>query len=343
LRLTIQNGGDGGDRIVPDPRSPAARLADLLHEVGSPMRLDDLVYAYRERFRRASRHGIEQRLRSDQAFVMLGPEMWSLRRWHELELQAIAPLVDRMARRVIACGGRQNIAILLADEKADDRTIWLVLDRLSVDPRVRVLGRGDLCAASHARSQVLDQLLVDFRRAAGDVVMSMFLGNQPPERRRLVERLLKSNRLFVIPAPDRVDTLSNYPFNAERLSRLVALVEQQLEKRAGYAHVSSLKAAVDATDLGGDWLSPMLLADLLRRHGPFDVLPGDVISRRSLDLPAFLMRQVRQALRDASAALSVEEILSARPDLVEFSACIRAMLATDPMLQTPDGAHYSLV
>jgi hypothetical protein len=190
---------------------------------------------------------------------------------------------------------------------------------------------------------VLDQLLVDFRRAAGDVVMSMFLGNQPPERRRLVERLLKSNRLFVIPAPDRVDTLSNYPFNAERLSRLVALVEQQLEKRAGYAHVSSLKAAVDATDLGGDWLSPMLLADLLRRHGPFDVLPGDVISRRSLDLPAFLMRQVRQALRDASAALSVEEILSARPDLVEFSACIRAMLATDPMLQTPDGAHYSLV
>lgn len=347
LRTTLHAGfeldPERGEIAVPDPRSPAARLHDLLAECGQPTSLDELVYAYRERFRRARRTAIEQHLHRDPAFLLLGPDTWSLRAWHREELAAVAPLVDKAARALCAAGGKRTVAWLLADEQPDTRTIWLVTDRLAADPRVRLLGRGELCPATHTRSQVLDQLLIDFRRAAGDVVTSLFLQNQPPARRRLVQRLLQWNRLFVMPSDDRIDVLTNYPFNEERLQRLLQLVAQHLDRRTGYAQLTALKAAIDRTDLGGSWLSPTLLADLLRRHGPFDVLPGGICSRRELGLGASLMRSVRQALRSADEPVTVDEILRARPDLVEFAACLRELLAADPLVQTPDGCRFSLV
>jgi hypothetical protein len=343
LRIAIEICGDHGEVAIPDPRSAGARLADLLAEVGEPTSLEDLVFAYREHFRRASRASIEQRLRRDPMFVMVGPNRWALRAWHQEELAAVTPLVDKVARRLCAEGGKQNVAALLAQDAPDDRTLWLVLDRLAQDPRVRLLGRGEACPATHTRSQVLDQLMQDFRRAAGDVVTSMFVANQPASHQRLVKRLLHENRLFVIPSEDRIDVLSNYPFNAERLQRLLTLVAHQLNQRTGYAQVSALKAAIDRTDLGGSWLTPTLLTDILRRHGPFEVLPGELIGRAELGLSATLMRTVRQALRESGEPVSVEEILRARPELVEFAACLSELLSSDPLVQTPDGSHFTLV
>lgn len=343
LRVAVTDDPKAGELVVPDPRSAQKRLVDILLDVGRPMLLDDLVFAWRERFRRASRTRIEERLRDNPVFVMVGPETWSLRDRHAKELVAAGPLADRMARRICAMGGRQNVARLLADEKPDDRTIWLVLDRLAVDPRVRMLGRGDVCPAAQRQSQAMERLLLDFRRAAGEVVTSMFLANQPPRERRLVERLLRWNRLFVTPAADRVDLLTNYPFDESRLRRLVTIVDQQLQARSGYAPITMLKAVVDRTDLGGDWLSPSLLADVLRRHGAFEVLPGDVIARADLGIAAFVMREVRQALRETGTPLTVDDMLRERPDLAEFAACLRELLAQDPLVQTPDGVHFTLV
>lgn len=343
LHVNIEIDGERGEVAVPDPRSPAARLADLLAEVGHPMPLEDLVFAYRERYRSASRPGIVQRLRRDPTFVMVGPDTWSLRAWHEQDLLAVAPLVDQAARRICTEGGKQSVAGLLAAADADPRAVWLVQDRLAADPRVRLLGRGEVCPATHKRSQVLDQLLHDFRRAGGDVVTSLFVQNQPAARRRLVARLLRENRLFVMPSEDRIDVLANYPFNQERLQRLVELVANQLAQRTGYAHANALKLAVDRAELGGSWLTPTLLADLLRRHGPFEVLPGGLIGKRDLGLGSRLMRTVRQALRDAGVPVSVDEILRARPDLAEFASCLQELLRSDPLVQTPDGARFTLV
>jgi hypothetical protein len=189
---------------------------------------------------------------------------------------------------------------------------------------------------------VLEQLLVDLKRAASDVVVSRFVYNQPPQRQRLVERLLRHNRLFVMPSDDRIDMLTNYPFNDERLRRLIALVGQQLDQRAGYAQVAALKAAVDRSDLGGGWLTPVLLGDILRRHGPFEMLPAGIVARQELGLLASLMRAARKALRDADGPLSVDEMLRARPDLGEFAGCMRELLSADPHVQTRDGVHFSL-
>jgi hypothetical protein len=99
LRLEVAPDACGIDVVVPDPRSPSTRLVDLLLDLGRPTQLDELVYAYRDRFRRASRRRIEQRLHRNPAFVLLSPTLWSLRRWHLEELEAIAPLVDRVAGR----------------------------------------------------------------------------------------------------------------------------------------------------------------------------------------------------------------------------------------------------
>lgn len=343
LRVAITHDPAAGEVAVPDPASAEKRLVDLLIEAGRPMQLDDLVFDYRERFRRASRCRLEERLRSSPTFVMVGPETWSLRDRHGKDLLAATPLADRIARRICAEGGRQNVAMLLADERPDDRTIWLVLDRLAVDPRVRLLGRGDVCPATHRQSQVLERLLADFRRAAGDVVMSLFVQNQPPHLHRLVERLLRQNRLFVIPAPDRIDLLTNYPFDPARLRRLVTIVDQQLQARSGYAPVEVLKTALDGTDLGGSWLTTDLLGDLLRRHGPFEVLPGNLVARRELAIGRFVMSSVRQALREVGGPLTVDDILQQRPDLAEFAVCLRELLAADPLVQSPDGAYFSLV
>lgn len=343
LRVEIAPDADGIDVVVPDPRSPSTRLVDLLLDLGRPTQLDELVYAYRDRFRRASRRRIEQRLRRNPAFVLLSPTLWSLRRWHLEELEAVAPLVDRVARTVCSTGERQRVASLLADERVDERQVHLVLDRLAADPRVRLLGRGEVCAATHRQSRVLEQLLTDFRRAAGDVVASLFLQNQPAGRRRLVERLMRWNRLFVTPAPDRIDALANYPFNDDRMRRMLNLTGHHLDQHGGQATIAAVKAMLDGTDLGGNWLSTTLLADLLRRHGPFELLADQIVCRRGLHLGSSLLRTVRHTLREAGTPLTVDEILQARPELGEFAGCLHDLIVGDPLLQTPDGARFTLV
>ncbi len=341
-RLEVEAGDDGAAVVVPDPRSASARLVELLLDLGRPTQFDELVYAYRERFRRAPRRRIAQRLRRNPAFVQLGPTTWSLRRWHQADLAAVAPLVDRVARQIAAGDERQRVAALLPAERADERTVHLVLDRLAVDPRVRLLGRGEACRATQRESRVLTTLLADFRRAAGDVVTSLFVQNQPPERRRLVGRLLQHNRVFVTPAPDRIDLLTNYPFNPARMRRLLNLVGHQLDRHGGYVAIVTVKRVLDGTDLGGDWLTPTLLADLLRRHGTFELLTDEVVCRRSLHLGASLLRAARQALREAGVPLTVDEVLTARPELSEFAGCLHELMAADPLLQSPDGERFTL-
>jgi hypothetical protein len=221
--------------------------------------------------------------------------------------------------------------------------VHYVLDHLAHDPRVRMLGRGDACAASHRRSAVMETLLTDLRRAAGEVVVSRFLRNQPRQHRRLVERLLRHNRLFVRIGPDRIDTISNWPFNEERLQRLLAIAQNHLRHRAGYAHGDVLRDLVARSEVGGDWLTTPLLLDVLRRHGPFEVLPGDIIAHADVALGGTLLRTVRQALRAAGEPLTIDDIVRARPELGEFRATLGELLADHPHVQSPDGVRFALV
>lgn len=342
LRIAIEIDPRLGEVAAADPRTPAARLVELLQEAGRPQSLTDLVFAYRERFRRGSAATLGRHLRRRIEFVLLGPDSWGLRADHQKELAAVAPLVDKVARRLGAEGGRHHVADLLPADERDERTVHYVLDRLAHDGRVRLLGRGDACAASHRRSSVMETLLQALRKAAGDVVLHKFLDNQPERHRRLVERLLRYNRLFVQTADDRVDMISNWPFNEERLQRLQAMVQAQLRHRTGYAHASAIKASLDRTDLGGDWLTVSMLTDVLRRNGPFEVLPGNLVARADLDLTGSVRRTLRQALREADTSLTVKEVLQARPELSEFAEGLTDLLGTDPLVQTPDGVHFML-
>lgn len=342
LRVAIAIDPERGETATADPRTPAARLAELLQEAGRPLGVADLAFAYRERFREGSKATVRRCLQQRGLFVRLGADRWGLRADHQKEIAAVAALVDKVARRLCAEGGRRHVADLLPEEERDERTVHYVLDGLANDPRVRMLGRGDACAATHRRSRALDTLLQAFRKAGGDVLLGKFVDNQPAEQRRLVERLLRHNRLFVHPAPDRVDLLANWPFNDERMRRLLALVLAQLQQRAGYAHSSALKASIDKTDLGGEWLTLPLLEDVLRRNGPFEVLPGGIVARAELDLVAHVRRTLRAALRAAGASLTVGEVLRQRPELAEFAPAIADLLRADPLVQSDDGARFSL-
>lgn len=340
LAITIT---EQGEIIVPDPKSPASRLAELLEEEGAPMQFTDLVFAYRERYRRATPHRLEEHLRRDPTFVPVGGATFALRRWHTDSAERAAGLADRAARHVCAEGGKQDVLAWLAQTGCDETMAWLVLDCLRQDERVRLLGRGEACPAMQRRSQVMLQLLADFRRACGDVVESMFVGNQPLPRRRLVQRLLAQNRMFLRPEPDRVDTLTNYPFNEARLRRLRKLTRQALESQGGYADIATIVAACNATDLGGSWLTPYLLTEVLRRQGWFDVLPGGILALGDRGLAQRLLRLARQELRGTGVLLSVDEIVRHRPELDEFRGCLTELLDQDPLVQSPDGWRFGLV
>lgn len=333
-----------GEMAVPDPRKPAARLAGLLEEIAQPTPLADLVFAYRERFRFASLSRVYQQLSGSGTFLRLGQELWSLRRWHEQDLEAVTDLAETIARRVCSAEDRIDVheAVRVERPDADDRTSWLVLDRLAADPRVRLLGRGDACAGDHQQSSVMRRLQRAFRRAAGDVVEGLFVKNQPESQRRLIQRLLEHNRAFVRPEPDRIDVLTNYPFNAERMQRLLGIVHDHLQQRVGYAHADALKELVDAHDLGGKWLSPQLLADILRRNGPFEVLEPGIVALADLALPQSLRRSARQALRKSGRAVTIPELVRARPELAEFRPCLARLLLDDPLVQSPDGIYFVL-
>lgn len=338
--LRVQIDAERGELVLPQQRAPGARLAALLLEEGRPTPLEDLVFHYRERYRSARRYRLLLHLRRDPQFLEIGRGIWSLRTWHEDEVEAARRRAEEVVERACQRGGKQPAAELLGE--ACERTLHLVLDLVRRDGRLRYLGRGEVCPSRHSRSQVLHELLRDFRKAMGEVPMSRFVQNHPPERRRLVQRLLIENRLFVFPAPDRIDVLTNYPFNAERLQRLVEVVDTFLGARNGYAPLSTVLEEVNRCDLGGGWLTPTLLGELLRRHGPFEVLPGDFVARSVLGLGAWLMRRARNALREAAVPISLEELLVERPELSEFAGCLGELLHRDPLVQTPDGLRFQI-
>ncbi|HLQ36326.1 MAG TPA: helix-hairpin-helix domain-containing protein, partial [Planctomycetota bacterium] len=283
-RLTVQIDATAGEMVLQSQHSVPGRLRDILHEEGHPLSLEDLVFHYRDRFRSVRQQRLRRHLRLDPMFVEIGPRLWSLRSWHQDELKIAASLAADVAARVLTLGGKQYVPALLQGEALGERTVHLVLDCLRRDASVRYLGRGEVCPATHSRSQVLEQLLKDFRRAGSEVVLSMFLANQPAERRRLVTRLLHENRLFVQVAADRIDALTNYPFNDQRLQQLLEVVQDQLEQRGGYAAIGDVLTVLNGSDLGGSWLTELLLGDLLRRHGNFELLPAGVVAKRELML-----------------------------------------------------------
>ncbi|MFO0278079.1 MAG: hypothetical protein ACK533_12445, partial [Planctomycetota bacterium] len=342
MRVAIELDAEVGEVAVADPRTPTARLAELLADARGPRPAADLASAYRERYRAGSTKLVRRLLRERGLFLRIGEDLWALRRDHEAALAAAATLVDRVARRLCAIGGRQRVSELIEDGETDERTQYYVLDGLADDPRVRLLGRGDACPATHRQSLVMTKLLEAFRRAGGDVVLDRFLANQPESHRRLTERLLQRNRMFVQFGDDRVDVLSNWPFNDERMQRLLAMVEEQLQRRAGYSHTSAIKAALDLTDLGGPWLTLPLLEDVLRRNGPFDVLPGGIVGRIELDLIGFVRRTLRTTLRGAGTTLTVDEILQQRPDLAPFASTLAGMLRSDPMIRSDDDVRFTI-
>jgi hypothetical protein len=342
LRVAIELDAEVGEVAVADPRTPTARLAELLADARKPMHSADLASLYRERYRAGSTALVRRLLRQRGLFIRLAEDLYGLRRDHEAAIAAAAPLVDKIARRLCALGGRHRVVDLIAADGHDTDALHYVLDGLADDPRVRLLGRGDACPATHQQSLAMTKLLEAFRRAGGDVVVDLFLENQPAEHRRLCERLLRRNRLFVEVVPGRIDVLSNWPFNAERMQRLLAMVEEQLQRRAGYSHTSAIKAALDLTELGGPWLTLPLLEDVLRRNGPFDVLPGGVVGRVELDLNGFVRRTLRTTLRGAGTTLTVDEILQQRPDLAPFASTINGMLRSDPMIRSDDDVRFTI-
>ena len=318
------------------------RIAEILAELGSPTPLEDIGFHYRDRHRRGNMNQLLDHMRKDSRFLEVSAGMWNLRRMHLEELMQAREEANTIAEIILAQPGRQNIRSLYAQTDLPEQLTYMVIECLRHDPRVRYLGKGVFCRHEN-QSTLMLEIKESMRRAMGEIVLSRFLDNQHPQRRQLSRRLLNSNRSFIEPAPDRIDLLTNYPFQSERLARLVTLVDTALESGQGYAHISEIRSVVNETDLGGGWLAEHMLLDLLRRHSDFELLPGGLVARAELGLGGWIQHRVRECLRQADTALSPEEVLAESPELAAFSDCLEELLLEDPMVQSPDGVHFAVV
>ncbi len=158
----------------------------------------------------------------------------------------------------------------------------------------------------------------------------------------MVATLIRENRLFISPSRGLVDLLTNYPFNEERMQRMLELVAGKLDASGGYASLKSLREAICCTDLGGDWLTIDLLSDLLRRHGNYEFLPGGLVAIEGMQLTGWIQARARDALRAAEESLTSDELLAEVPDLAAFSCSLPELLEGDPMVHSPDGLHWQV-
>jgi hypothetical protein len=333
---------DVGEIVTLRNTSLSDRLEALLEDADRPLPVDDLLFRYRDRFGRGAVQRIRDALRCRPAFLEVAPRTWSLRNRHVDELELLRPEAERLVDELRKHGGRIQLGERVRHGEISERCAHLLAAMLNDVQSLRPLGRGEFVLRRSGPSARTEALVEELRRAMGEVPFARFLQNCTPADRPLVSRLLRTNRLFVSPAKDRIDLAENYPLSGERLRPLLHTVRTCVEESGGYAHLARIQGEIAAAELGGSFLTDHLLLDVLRRHGEFEVLSGTVVAEPELQLGPFLQRLARDILRSRVAGLTFQQIVAERPDLAEFSTCLQGLLDADPLVQSEDGLHYQL-
>jgi len=319
----------------------ADRALAILTEVGEPVTLDDLMFHYRDRHRRCNRGKLGEHLRMDPRLLEIGPQLWSLRERHLEEIAALGAEAATMAAAIHDAGHRMSVQ-QAAQRDLEERELYLLASCLRGDPSLRDLGRGEFCPWDQTTSSVMRSLKQDLKRAMGEVPVARFLENSDQANRQLLAKLIHCNRLFLEPYPDRVDLLENYPFNEQRLHQLEQYIDGHLRDRRGYSTLDQLATEVQQTSLGGSFLTPYMLGDLLRRHTNYELLPGGLISQPALGLGAWIQKKARDVLRAAGLPLTPDEIVAQVPRLAEFQEALVDLLHRDPTVDATDDTHYQV-
>ncbi len=331
-----------GDVVQPGELSIADRLHAILAESGQPKSLEDIVFIYRELHSTGNMRQLLDHLRGDPRFIEVGRATWNLRSERQTELALAQAEADAIIAEMTADGRRRNVLAPHTCAGMPEQKVYMILECLRQDSRVRYLGRGLFCVPTD-KSIVIEDIHDSMRRAMGEIVISRFLNNQPRQRRRLAACVIHENRALVEPAPDRIDNLSNYPFDEARLQRLFELIETALADGRGYSEAAELLEMIRVTDLGGDWLTEHMLLDLLRRHAQFELLPGAIVARTELGLVGWIQHRIRECLREAAEPMNREQIVSETPELGAFLPCIEQLAELDPMVQSTEDGHFGII
>jgi hypothetical protein len=339
-RLRLRFTGERGEILVRCHRNRRARLEQIIEEAGRPLSLPDLAFAYQDRFGGCCRKKLRDCLYRSGTFLQLAPDVFDLRTHHLDSLELLRPFAERLSAAVARRGGRIEVDALVAAGRIGPRSGAILRELLRRQSALRDLGRGRFVARHADGSRIVRNIVRELRRAMGEVVFSRFLQNHKESRRRLVSTLLRSNRLFVAPAQDRVDLLENWPFDASRLQLLERTIALALEERGGHAPLEKLLEVLVEAGFREQFLSPTLLVDLLRRHTRFELLAGHRIALPDLHLRERIRREVRALLRTAPEGLSIAQMLDRRPHLAEVGEALEEAVTKDPLLTTEDGLRY---
>lgn len=339
-RLRLRFTGERGEILVRCHRNRRARLEQIIEEAGRPLPLADIAFAYQDRFGGCCRTKLRDCLYRSGTFLQVAPDVFDLRTHHLDSLELLRPLAERLSTAVARRGGRLEVDSLVAAGRISARSGAVLRELLRRQSALRDLGRGRFVARHTNGSRIVRNIVRELRRAMGEVVFSRFLQNHKESRRRLVSTLLRSNRLFVAPAPDRVDLIENWPFDASRLQLLERTIALALEERGGHAPLDKLREVLVEAGFREQFLSPTLLVDLLRRHTRFELLAGHRVALPDLHLAERIRREVRVLLRTAPDGLSIAQMLDRRPHLAEVGEALEEAVSRDPLLTTEDGLRY---
>jgi hypothetical protein len=319
------------------------RIEQVLRSARTNLALPDLLFRYRDRYGRARRARLLDYLWTESRFVEIGPGQWDLRERHVDQIELVEAEAARVRDILLTVGGRHDIDSLVEGGETTQRVLFLLRDCLRRDPALRTLGHGSFCPRQMRTSEQIAALVKALNQAMGELPLDRFLANQARQARHLRTRLLRENRLFVEIGVDRIDLLSNYPFNSDRLRELTRTVELHLEQRDGFDRIDSVLRAVQEVGIGGEFLTAHMLRDLLRRHGRFELLSEDLVAQRARGLKAWIQQRARDAIRRAVRGLTPVEIVAELPELADFAVCLEKVIGEDPMVQSPDGQRYVVV
>jgi hypothetical protein len=326
--LSISHTPGAGYVIRSNTTSPADRISEILNKTGQPTSLPNILTQYRNQNQQGSRARIVDYLRADRRFLEVNSGIWSLRNKHLNELSAARSESDRIANSLLAQPGKQSVLNRHRAIGIPERTSYMVMACLRLDPRVRYLGKGFFCQRSET-SSIMQSLRVAIQAAQGSLTISEYLKTQPAHSQRAIATIVRNNRALVSSTTNQVGLLAEYSIQASHLHHLETLIQTELSTSGGYATAKHLIEKLQHTELCGPWLTEHLFLDLARRNMPFELLPGGLLAQSQLGLEGWIQKRVRECLRHTSQTTSPEDLILQAPELTEFLDCIREFMGNE--------------
>jgi len=375
LALDVARGLDLGDRsdalvralcevlfhreICPDAdgtlqvRTPTQGLGDdlrkILQAAERPMHFREIagkLAAAPYRRRNVSEEKVRLRLCRDPRFLLIRRGLYDLVERFSIDPELRRKIADASLQRLRATGRPTSVALIgaqLREEPAFEGVNEFVLAAiLRDDKRFSHLGRGSFVPADSRATDVehVSEILVDVLKTHGGPMTYAELRAQVQERRQVsdgaISATLVGRELFLRVERGCFDLAERYPFDESARKKIAE--RSRFILRSGCTVSSLVDLTKELGDLIPERVGPVMVGDLLRRHGGFQFLSGGFVALPDAARDQDLKSRAERALRSEGEPLRPTTV-ARRLELGEAEMNLLRQLLKDKeyFLALPDG------